>query len=156
MILFSLWYIRIHKRIHSCFVNSVAFTATRILKWVVLISLLFSEVFLWVKLMLNLLIQYIFVRSHNKFKKLKLYYHKTYNHQTWQCGDLGWVAFTFQVTCPFEHLVTWYNVTKPLCIHFHKIYMHQTWHIGDLGRGTPTYWVTSTFDHVATWYHVTK
>ena len=42
-----------------------------------------------------------------KLKMLYLHLHKSYEHQTWQGGDLGWCISTYQVSCPFNRMVTW-------------------------------------------------
>ena len=95
--------------------------------------------------------------SHDKRKTLYLHFHKTYNHQTCQCCDLGWGVPTYQATCSFDHVVidvTWQykNVISALL----KTYKNKNWHCGDLAWGAPTYWVRCSFDHVLIRFHVKK
>ena len=45
------------------------------------------------------------VRSRDNLKQLYRYYYSTYGHQTWQAGDLTWVAFTHIVNPLFGRMV---------------------------------------------------
>ena len=45
----------------------------------------------------------------------------------------SWGAPTYQVTCPFDHVILWCRMTKKaLYLHFHKTCKYQTWDIGNL------------------------
>ena len=45
--------------------------------------------------------------SRDKLKILKLHYLNTYDHKTWQDGDLRYAASTHKVTWPYNHVVLW-------------------------------------------------
>ena len=49
----------------------------------------------------------LFVESLDTWKNFYLYLHNTYNHQTWQNGNLQSKDPTHEVTWPFNHVVTW-------------------------------------------------
>ena len=56
-------------------------------------------------------------------------FHMTCKHQTWHSIDLGQGVSTCQVTCPFDHMVTWCYVIKMLYLHFPKASnLAQWWH----------------------------
>ena len=86
-----------------------------------------------------------------KPKIFYLHLHKTSNHQTWQSCDIGSGAPTHQVTCPFDHVVTWCHVTKQKWITSNSIRLT----IINKFRGChlPSH---MSFDHVVTWCHVAK
>ena len=51
-------------------------------------------------------------RSRDKLKPFYLHYHSPYGHQLRQDADLLWVALTYKVTRPFDHVVLQYLVTN--------------------------------------------
>ena len=78
-------------------------------------------------------------------KRLCLLFHKTYEHQTWHSGDLGWEAAFYHFTCPFDDMVTCYYVTKQMIyLHFHRTSKHQLWQSH------------ATLDNLVVWFHVTN
>ena len=47
---------------------------------------------------------------HEKLKTLHFPFLKTYKDQTCHIGDLNWEVFAYQVTFPFDIVITWYHV----------------------------------------------
>lgn len=74
------------------FIISVLFTATEIWKWLNFLTfiasskIIFRESQEWGIFLNNIFV----IQSNEKFKTSYLNFHKAYNSQTWQVGDLGW------------------------------------------------------------------
>ena len=49
---------------------------------------------------------------HEKLKTLYFPFLKTYKDQTCHTGGVSWEVFAYQVTCPFDIVITWYHMTE--------------------------------------------
>ena len=77
--------------------------------------------------------------SCDKLETFHLYFDKVWKRQTWYGGGLGWISPTYQVTCPFDHVVLRCHVTKyKRYISFYKTFNNQTWYSGYFGEGHMT------------------
>ena len=84
--------------------------------------------------------------SCDKLETFHLYFDKVWKRQTWYGGGLGWISPTYQVTCPFDHVVLRCHVTKyKRYISFHKTFKNQTWYSGYFGEGQMTSYDHQTF-----------
>ena len=55
--------------------------------------------------------------------RLYLYFHKTYDHHTWQPEDLRWRTTSNRVMWPFDYIFRWSrDKWKKLYFHFHGVY----------------------------------
>ena len=71
--------------------------------------------------------------------KTYLRFYNIYGHQTWQSSNLRFGNPTFQVTWPFDYVVTSHCKSNNLYLHFHNIYGHQKWQSGNLQLKDPTH-----------------
>ena len=86
------------------------------------------------------------VRLHDNLKSLCLHYHSTYDHQTWQAGELPWGTSTHNVTSLFGHARS-PDKLEPLYLYYKNI--TKTLQDGDL------LWQPFTLksnDHTTTWF----
>ena len=89
--------------------------------------------------------------SRKKIKLLRLHFHRTNEHQTWDSGDLVWGALTCldKYLWSFGHVMSRDKI-KSLYLHLHRNYKHQMWYSVDLGWGAST-----LIDHSVMWCYMT-
>ena len=90
--------------------------------------------------------------------KTYLYYHKGYDHQTWQSCDLPWGASNQKVTRSFDYMVLKCHETNQNTFYllYHKTYCPQTWQRGYIEWQASTHRVTWSFDYIVLRNNVTN
>ena len=96
-------------------------------------------------------------RSLDKFKTY-LHYCHVYDHQTWQGGDIPWVAPTHKVTWP---LTTWscevkWQIKKNSYLHYNTTNGKQTWQGDNFLGGIFTHIATLLFNYMVLQDYVTN
>ena len=73
-------------------------------------------------------------------------FHKTYDHRTWQTGELTRGTTTSKVTWPWDHVVTWSHVTNNSTSP--KAVTTKVGKVGIYNKGPPS---IKSFDVLSTW-----